>query len=956
MATSAGVSTETMVALLMSFASWKKCDFQIHTPRDPNWTGARPVGLGESITTTDAKATTQDVDVARAQWAKEFVDQCVAKGLQAVALTDHHEMIMVPYVQKEIEQRRKAEPDFDLWLFPGMELTASGGKQCLIIFDADLSEDWRKQAQGKLGVAFAALEEKGAVAPKVTQLACAYPEIARLLDEVEHLRGRYIVLPNVSQGNSHTVLTDGSHGDFRRMPYVGGYLDRGQTINTLGAKNRTRLSGSDKTWSTREIYPLPTSDSRSADYGALGTNDTWIKLAEPTAEAIRQAFLGHRSRIRIEPPAIPSLVAATIEAEGSTILQPTSITLSPEFNAVIGGRGSGKSSFLEYLAFGLGRSCYDAPREHYSGTHRMHDLINDTLVSKGGQVSLTVIQDNAPFKIVRGPATTYQPRITYPNGSTQTITVKELRALFPAVVYSQGELAEIGKQAGQKTRLSDLLQFVNPDFKKEDDRLAADIEAAKGKVRAAIQAVAKHWLEQSKLRNLTTTRDSLRQRVEALEKTLPTLSPDDQAKVDHFDKANDFESKRFQASKHADQILQELEVSAAELVNERDLSTDLKGEVEAVQQSYRDLFKTFGTGIKQLRADLAKRRTVLTGAETAWAAKLQQARTARDAVLEKLGAHKTVTAQIIKLREEITELTNQIGDLEARLKAEGDPTAALTKVLAGLRTVNDQRAERTQAWAKEIERLSSGKIKAIVAAAGDTSEIREAIDAVAAKTGSQEATRIDRLEDALAKDSAADMADRLRTDCLSLLYWRQMGAASSEEQPKCPDLMKILGDTERIRSALTERMDTSRGEAIATAVAQPEITLSYCDGAREISFEKASEGQRAAALLFMLLEQPGGPLIIDQPEGDLDNKIIADLTDKLHTAKQNRQLIFASHNANIVVNGSSELVGYLDVKDSGERQFECAGAIDKPEICKVITSTMEGGEKAFRDRQDKYGY
>ena len=101
---------------------------------------------------------------------------------------------------------------------------------------------------------------------------------------------------------------------------------------------------------------------------------------------------------------------------------------------------------------------------------------------------------------------------------------------------------------------------------------------------------------------------------------MPTLSPDDQAKVDHFDKANDFESKRFQASKHADQILQELEVSAAELVNERDLSTDLKGEVEAVQQSYRDLFKTFGTGIKQLRADLAKRRTVLTGAETAWAA------------------------------------------------------------------------------------------------------------------------------------------------------------------------------------------------------------------------------------------------------------------------------------------------------------------------------------------------
>ena len=109
-----------------------------------------------------------------------------------------------------------------------------------------------------------------------------------------------------------------------------------------------------------------------------------------------------------------------------------------------------------------------------------------------------------------------------------------------------------------------------------------------------------------------------------------------------------------------------------------------------------------------------------------------------------------------------------------------------------------------------------------------------------------------------------------------------MGAASGEERPACNVLKSILGETERIREAVTTRMETTRVAAIATAVARPEITLSYCDGGREISFEKASEGQRAAALLFMLLEQPGGPLMIDQPEGDLDNRIIAELTDKLH--------------------------------------------------------------------------
>ena len=940
----------------MSFACWKKCDLQVHTPRDPNWVGPRPLGLGEAVRLTGAPATAADVEVARAEWAKGFVDQCFTRGLRAVALTDHHEMVIVPYVRKAIEERKQADSTFDLWLFPGMELTARGGKQCLIIFDADLSEQWCEQAQGKLGIAYADLDKLSAVGRKVTQLTCPYPDIAMLLDDLEGLLGRYIVLPNVSQGNNHTVLTDGAHGDFRRMSYFGGYLDRGQTINTLGPKNRTRLSGTDKTWSLREIYPLPTSDSRSANYSNLGQNNTWIKLAEPTAEAIRQAFLGHRSRIRIESPKISSLVVATAKVERSTILQSTALTVSPEFNAVIGGRGSGKSSFLEYVAFGLGRSCYDAPRDHYSGTERMRDLIKDTLVSKRGRVSLKIVQDNAVFTIVRDPTTAHQPQITYPTGSTQTVTVKELRSLFPAVVYSQGELAEIGKRAGKRTQLSDLLQFVNPDYKKEDDRLATDIEAAKGRIRAAIEAVARNWQLQSQLRKSKTNRDSLKQRVKALEKTLPTLSPQDQAIVDYFEKANDFDTKRVQASKHANQIMQQLESAATELLSERDLSTELKGDIDEVRQRYRDLYAALETGLKALRSDLAAKRTALNDAETVWAERFEQARTSRNVVLEKLGTHKTATAQIINLREDVTNTTNQIGDLEAELKAHGDPPGTLEAALDELRRINGERDARTQEWAKEIERLSSGKINTVVVSAGDTSEIRDAVDAISAKTGSQEATRIRGLGEALANHGAVSVVYRLRTDCLALLYWRQMGAASGEERPVCADLMSILGETEHIREAVTERMDTTRVEAIATAVARPEITLFYRDGGREISFEKASEGQRAAALLFMLLEQPGGPLIIDQPEGDLDNRVIAELTDKLHEAKQNRQLIFASHNANIVVNGSAELVGHLDLKESGDREFAITGAIDKPEVCEVITSTMEGGEKAFKDRQDKYGY
>ena len=605
---------------------------------------------------------------------------------------------------------------------------------------------------------------------------------------------------------------------------------------------------------------------------------------------------------------------------------------------------------------GSAGSCYDVPRDHYSGTERMRDLIDDTLVSNGGRIALKVVQDNAVFTIVRGPDTAYQPRITYPGGTSETVSAKELRSLFPMVVYSQGELSEIGRQAGRRTQLSDLLQFVDPNYKREDDRLVIDIESAKGRVRATIEAVAKHWRLQSRLHKLRTSRASLKDRVEALEKTLPSLSPEDQKVVERFEKANDFDTKRVQASRHADQIVEELESASTELLDERDLSADLKAGADHVQQRYRDLYTTFKSRLETLHFDLTTKRTALAEAETAWAEGFKQRRTARDAVLEKLGAHKTATAQIIKLREEVTEITKEVGDLEAQLKAQGDSSAALKAELLELRRISDKRDNRTQHWANEIERLSNGKINTTFVHTGDTSEIRDALDAIAAKTGSQEATRIRGLDEALTSDTAVQVVDRLRTECLSLLHWRQMGASSGERRPACPNLMKALGETERIREAVAEGMDTTRVGAIATAAARPEIALSYCDGSREISFEKASEGQRAAALLFILLEQPGGPLIIDQPEGDLDNRIITELTDKLHEAKQHRQLIFSSHNANIVVNGSAELVGQIDLKESGEREFACTGAIDKPLVCKVITTTMEGGEKAFRDRQDKYGY
>lgn len=122
---------------MSSFASFRKCDFQIHSCRDPNLQGKRPIGLGDTM--PDGKtATKADVEAARQAWAKALLDICKARGIRALALTDHHEMVMVKYAIEEVNQRTAAGNDPDLWIFPGMELTLQGGCQCIILFDCDL--------------------------------------------------------------------------------------------------------------------------------------------------------------------------------------------------------------------------------------------------------------------------------------------------------------------------------------------------------------------------------------------------------------------------------------------------------------------------------------------------------------------------------------------------------------------------------------------------------------------------------------------------------------------------------------------------------------------------------------------------------------------------------------------------------------------------------------------------
>ncbi|MGD0028292.1 MAG: TrlF family AAA-like ATPase [Candidatus Bathyarchaeia archaeon] len=123
----------------------------------------------------------------------------------------------------------------------------------------------------------------------------------------------------------------------------------------------------------------------------------------------------------------------------------------------------------------------------------------------------------------------------------------------------------------------------------------------------------------------------------------------------------------------------------------------------------------------------------------------------------------------------------------------------------------------------------------------------------------------------------------------------------------------------------------------------------------EKPLEKLSMGQRAIVLLQIILAYDDKPLLIDQPEEALDNVYIYDqLVSAFRNAKKKRQIIIATHNANLVVNTDSEQIIIANYKND-EISYS-VGTIENPPTQELIKKILEGGKEAFERREEKYGY
>jgi len=967
-------------------AHFHKCDFQVHTPRDSNWEGE----FSRVVTEDERKA-----------FASALIAACRNKGLDAIAITDHHDLCMWKYVRDAARSERREEGqsvdrESQISIFPGMELSFSNPPcQGLVLFDPELpfTEAFVNSLKGALRIApFSDSEAKcGPIQKLATDLdfngvitalsdLVINPEITDSAQR-QKLGGRFIILPHVRRSGYKTVTRMGFDTIYTKMPFVGGYIE-GRAYEELDEGNLCIVEGRDELWGRKSLGIFQTSDSRKAsivdiagrrviDFPSLGAWPTWVKWVQPSAEAIRQSCLARVSRISHIEPVLPTHQILGIEITGSKFLGAMTLALNPQFNAFIGGRGTGKTTLLEYIRWALcddpqafDESIVSAP-ELPNFQRRRRDLIENTLKPFSSKVTVYYRKNNVEYKLERSTAERSESiQVTGPDGSTQSMAGDQVRREFPVVSYAQKQLSSVGTLPEEvkriitgpiKSKLDEIneliLLVILPKLKEQRsrERRIAQLDARVDELQVSIKVK--------------------REQVKSLEGGLTAATPEQREVIQsHEALANQdqwikvLQDRPIQMHRFLSEV--KGRISAISDVVVRDdfpMKADLENVARAMNRLKKDIIDALQSLIQRtssadpLGEDIAR---VIKQVVAIYATHCAQ----YDAYIKD-------TARTQQQMNEIQSLNEQIVRDEVALTAVSDEKNTLSCPMEGDLSPWDQwlnaHAERARLLGEQCRRineLAQYSFRAELRPCGDPKGLIECLEKLI------EGRRV-RDADFKIRQLAREVtgaSEPLQKWALIVREIEELQKSKGASGLPTTPILSAAGFTFENLDSIRNREDIQDlVEEIRYSPIEDCIEFQYTFGRTAsgadnyIPFHEASPGQQATCLLKTLFAESGTPLLIDQPEDDLDNEQIHALSERICETKHNRQMIFVSHNANIVVNGDAELVAcfsYLDPHDRTKGKIERVGSIDCAQIRDAITSVMEGGKKAFELRRLKYGF
>jgi chromosome segregation protein len=924
-------------------AHFHKCDFQVHSPRDLNWAGNGAV-----------------TDDERMEYAQEFVAACRHKGLDAVAITDHHDLCFFKYIRRAAEmetdeQGNSLPRERRLTVFPGMELTLGVPCQALVIFDADFPIELLPQAVLALSVTPAPDAEARHAQIQRLEHIKTLQELYDEFNRREFLRDRFIVFPHVGEGGNFTLLRSGFAAQYKNMPCVGGFVDG--SVSQHGRGNQAIVEGKNKDYGNKPIAVFQTSDNRHRDFSELGKHVTWVKWAQPTAEALRQACLARSSRVSHVEPRLPAIQITRIEVSNSKFLGPIVLDFNPQYNAIIGGRGTGKSTLLEYIRWAL---CDQPPKSENGGDEladfqkRRQKLIEGTLLPLDAVIDVSFLL-NGVAHVVRRKASG-ELALKIGEAPFQPCIEQNVRELLPVRAYSQKQLSAVG------ARLDELRRFVHAPIQGDLDALKERAAGLGIALRSAFDRVSRRRALEAEVAAHDIERASLTEQINKLRASLKGLSPDDSVIIARQG-VYEAEHRVVQSLERDVKAVQETLVKAAGELKRLPVAIDLRGAAEN------------GALLAEAHATLAgwisKMRETIEGFQSAdvelgpffdglsaWHERRSKHRAQYEDARTRATAHEETLRQIQMLEARLAEL-NEAADIKAQqLERLGDAAGEFKALRGEWKKIYEIRSDILEEQCADLTAVSKSRLRAILKRATDIGPLAERLKQIIKGTKAR-GERIDKLMEQIS--AAADPLEVWHSilDELQELAWMQVEDEAMVQLPASARLDNA-GFTMKEKVALARQIEPAAWLDLLLFDLKDLPVFEYQVRADDfLPFENASPGQQATALLSILLLEDGPPLIIDQPEDDLNMKVINEIVETLWQAKTHRQVIFTSHNANLVVNGDAEFIICCDYRTTATEsggQIKFTGAIDVPEINHEIAEVMEGGSEAFKLRYQKYGF
>ena len=926
------------------------CDFQVHSPRDINWSGVKP---------------TSDED--RNAYAERFVLACRDKNVNAVAITDHHDLTFFTYIKNaannELNSTGTPIPDANkLVVFPGIELTLSNPPcQALLILDSNFPEDQFSRILHKLSLEPSPVENQStqATTPILSSVVTDLNDLHVKLDTLDILKGKYIILPQISRKGHKALLRKGFQEHYRNMCCVAGYVDGDIPSSDKGWKDI--INGVSREYGFKSVAVFQTSDNRKETFEDLGTSTTWVKWATPTAEALRQASLAKESRMSLNEPELPQVFINKISVTNSKFLGRIELELNQQYNAFIGGRGTGKSTVLEYIRWGL---C-----DQIIGSHNLENqseilkrrqvLIDKTLIPFSGEVRISCII-NGIEHIVKRNSVTKEIQLKIGTNEFSKVSEDEIRRLIPIQAYSQKQLSSVG------VRTDELKRFIQQPISNELNDIRFNLREVSKNIKLAYNNLIRKKEIQTEIVELNLQSKSITEQVENLRKSLKGISEEDK-KVIQTKQLYENEKTYIQESKNEINLFknkfEEIQSSLEDYPNLLDSGTAIENKdlIDKIEKEKIAKFDTIKSKLSELLEQFKDENLIdFNKLVSDWSTLKTTFDVSYDQIKEKATSNESTIKEINNLENRTREITNSVNERLTRIKELGNPETNFSEHKENWYEFHRNKVDLLDNQATEFTKLSNGIIKAEVTKNISIEVIREQL--VNSFTGSRiNRDKIDAICEQITQSENPLETWKSLLEELRLLAEYKI----TEDKPIQLPETKILteaGLNDGNREKIVELFKPENWLSMMTQEIEFEPSFFYSTGNEmedTIPFAEASAGQQATALLSVLLNQEGIPLLIDQPEDDIDNRAINDITKNIWEAKSKRQLIFTSHNANLVVNGDAELVVCCDYKESsqqtqGEIKFE--GSIDNAEIKNEITTIMEGGEKAFILRKEKYGF